>query len=251
MVGKTISHYKITSKLGEGGMGVVYLAQDLKLDRQVALKFLPEHLTADEVEKERFIHEARAASSLNHSNITTIYEIDEFEGQLFFAMEYCPGRNIKELIEKDKLILKKTLDIAIQICEGLTAAHDKEVVHRDIKSENIMITPEGRAKIMDFGLAKLKGASKITSTGSTVGTVAYMSPEQAQGMDVDRRSDIFSFGVVLYEMISSHLPFKGEHEAAVIYSIVNETPEPLARYKADVPEGLQRIVTKALTKDLE
>jgi len=232
-------------------MGVVYKAQDLKLDRVVALKFLPEHLTADEVEKERFIHEAKAASSLNHPNVTTIHEIDEHDGQLFIVMEYCPGESLKDLIEGEKLTLKKTLEIAVQICEGLTAAHRKDVVHRDIKSDNIMVTPEGRVKIMDFGLAKLKGATKLTTTGSTLGTVSYMSPEQAQAMEVDGRSDIFSFGVVLYEMITGHLPFKGDHEAAVIYSIVNETPEPLARYKAGVSEGLQRIVEKALTKDRE
>ena len=251
MINQTISHYKILEKLGEGGMGVVYKAQDLKLDRLVALKFLPEHMTADEVEKERFIHEAKAASSLNHPNVTTIYEIDEFEGQLFIAMEYCPGQSVKELIEKEELTLKKVLEIAVQICEGLTAAHEKDVIHRDIKSDNIMVAPEGRVKIMDFGLAKLKGATKLTSTGSTLGTVSYMSPEQAQAMEVDQRSDIFSFGVVLYEMIAGQLPFGGDHEAAVIYSIVNETPEPLARYKANVPEGLQRVVDKALTKDRE
>jgi serine/threonine protein kinase/tetratricopeptide (TPR) repeat protein len=251
MIGQTISHYKILEKLGEGGMGVVYLVQDLKLDRLVALKFLPGRLTADEIEKERFIHEAKAASSLNHPNVTTIHEIDEYEGQLFIVMEYCPGESIKELVEKEELSLKKVLDIGIQICEGLTAAHEKDVVHRDVKSENIMITPETRVKIMDFGLAKLKGTTKITTTGTTVGTVAYMSPEQAQGMSVDRRSDIFSFGVVLYEMITGQLPFKGDHETAVIYSIVNETPEPLARYKTNVSEGLQRIVSKALTKESE
>jgi len=148
MINQTISHYKITSKLGEGGMGVVYLAQDLKLDRQVALKFLPEHLTADATEKERFIHEAKAASSLNHPNVTTIHEIDEHDGQLFIVMEYCSGQSIKELIEGEKLTVKKTLEIAVQICEGLTAAHKKDVVHRDIKSDNIMVTPEGRVKIM-------------------------------------------------------------------------------------------------------
>ncbi len=249
MIGKIISHYKILEKLGQGGMGVVYKAQDLKLDRLVALKLLPERVTADEVEKERFIHEAKAASSLNHPNVTTIHEIDEHDGRLFIVMEYCPGQSVRELIEGEKLTLKKALDIAIQICEGLTAAHEKDMVHRDIKSDNIMVTPAGRVKIMDFGLAKLKGAARLTSTGSTLGTVAYMSPEQAQGMEVDRRSDIFSFGVVLYEMIAGQLPFKGDHEAAVIYSIVNETPEPLARYKAGVTEGLQRIVEKALTKD--
>jgi len=249
MIGQTISHYKILEKLGEGGMGVVYKAQDLRLDRLVALKFLPEKLVGDEIEKERFIHEAKAASSLNHPNVTTIYEIDEYQGQLFISMEYCPGESLKGLIESGQLKLKRVLDIAVQICEGLTAAHEKEVIHRDIKSDNIMVGSKGRVKIMDFGLAKLKGATKLTTTGSTLGTVAYMSPEQAQAMEVDGRSDIFSFGVVLYEMITGHLPFGGEHEAAVIYSIVNETPEPLARFKADVPEGLQRVVDKALAKE--
>jgi TolB-like protein/Flp pilus assembly protein TadD/tRNA A-37 threonylcarbamoyl transferase component Bud32 len=249
MIGKTISHYKILEKLGEGGMGVVYKAQDTKLKRTVALKFLPPHISESGEEKERFIHEAQSASALNHPNITTIHEIDEFEGQMFIVMEYCEGKTLKQAIEKETLSVKKVLDIGIQVCEGLTAAHKKEIVHRDIKSDNIMITKDGQVKIMDFGLAKLKGASKLTKTGTTLGTLQYMSPEQAQGIEVDQRSDIFSFGMVLYEMITGQLPFKGEHEAAIIYSIVNETPEPLARYKANVPEGLQRIVDKALKKD--
>jgi len=251
MIGKTISHYRILEKLGEGGMGVVYKARDTRLDRLVAIKFLPQHLTSDSVEKERFIHEAKAASALSHANITTIHEIDEFEGQMFIVMEYCEGKTLKKTIEKETLSIKKVLDIGIQICEGLTAAHKKEIVHRDIKSENIMITKEGQIKIMDFGLAKLKGATKLTTTGTTLGTLQYMSPEQASREAVDSRSDIFSLGVVLYEMITGQLPFKGEHEAAIIYSIMNETPEPLARYKANVPQGLQRIVDKALTKDKE
>jgi len=249
MIGKTISHYKILEKLGEGGMGVVYKAQDTKLDRMVALKFLPPHLTSEPEEKERFIHEAKAASALSHTNITTIHEIDEFEGQMFIVMEYCEGKTLKQVIEKETLSIKKILDIGIQVCEGLTAAHKKEIVHRDIKSDNIMVTKEGQVKIMDFGLAKLKGATKITQTGSTLGTAAYMSPEQASGEEIDSRSDIFSFGVVLYELITGHLPFKGEHQAAIVYSVINETPEPLIRYKANVPDGLQRIVVKALEKD--
>jgi serine/threonine protein kinase/Flp pilus assembly protein TadD len=251
MIGKIISHYRILEKLGEGGMGVVYKAQDTKLDRIVALKFLPRHLTSDSVEKERFIHEAKAASALNHTNITTIHEIDEFEGQMFIVMEYCEGKTLKQIIEKETLSIKKVLDIGIQVCEGLTAAHKKEIVHRDIKSDNIMVTKEGQVKITDFGLAKLKGATKLTKTRSTLGTLAYMSPEQAQGEEVDSRSDIFSFGVVLYEMITGQLPFKGEHQAAIIYSLINEAPEPLTRYKVDVPEGLQRIVVKALEKEKE
>jgi serine/threonine protein kinase/tetratricopeptide (TPR) repeat protein len=251
MIGKTISHYKILEKLGGGGMGVVYKAQDTKLDRIVALKFLPKHLLCDNEAKTRFQHEARAASALNHPNITTIHEIYEVEGECFISMEYIEGKSLKELVKEKKLSIEDILRIAIQIGEGLNAAHKKEIVHRDIKSDNIMVTPEGLVKIMDFGLAKLKGATKLTTTGSTLGTLAYMSPEQAQGIEVDQRSDIFSFGVVLYEIITGRLPFKGEHEAATIYSILNETPEPLARYKAGVPEGLQRTIDKALAKDRE
>jgi serine/threonine protein kinase/Flp pilus assembly protein TadD len=250
MIDSTISHYKILKKLGEGGMGVVYKAQDTKLDRIVALKFLPEHLLCDEEAKRRFVHEAKAASALNHPNITTIHETDEVKGECFISMEYIEGKSIKELIKEKEFTLDEILRIAIQIAEGLNAAHKKGIVHRDIKSDNIMVTDQGLVKIMDFGLAKLKGVTKLTKTGSTLGTLQYMSPEQAQEMEVDQRSDIFSFGVVLYEMIAGQLPFKGEHEAAVIYSIVNETPEPLARYKANVPDELQRILDKALRKDL-
>jgi len=249
MIGRTISHYKIMEKLGEGGMGVVYKAEDTKLDRIVALKFLSKDLLCDKEAKTRFIHEAKAASALDNPNIATIHEIDEAEGECFISMAYIEGKSIKELIKGKKLSIEEILRIAIQIGEGLNAAHKKDIIHRDIKSDNIMLTHEGLVKIMDFGLAKLKGITKLTQTGSTLGTVNYMSPEQAQGMEVDQRSDIFSFGVVLYEMITGQMPFKGEHEAAVIYSIVNETPEPLARYKANVPEGLQRIVDKALKKD--
>jgi tetratricopeptide (TPR) repeat protein/tRNA A-37 threonylcarbamoyl transferase component Bud32 len=249
MIGKTISHYKILEKLGEGGMGVVYKAQDTKLKRTVALKFLPQEHLCDAEAKSRFMHEAQAASALNHPNITTVYEIDEVEGECFISMEYIEGKSIKELVEEKGLSIEEILKIAIQIAEGLSRAHQKDIVHRDIKSDNIMFTPDGLAKIMDFGLAKLKGVTKLTKTGSTLGTLQYMSPEQAQGQEVDHRSDIFSFGVILYELITSQLPFKGDHEPAIIYSIMNETPEPLTRYKANVPEGLQRIVEKAMAKD--
>jgi len=251
MIGETISHYKILEKLGEGGMGVVYKAQDTKLDRIVALKFLSKHLLCDQEAKMRFTQEAKAASALDHQNIATIYEIDEAEGECFISMAYVEGNSIKGLVKEKTLSIEEILKIAIQIGEGLDTAHKKDIIHRDIKSDNIMLTREGVVKIMDFGLAKLKGVTQLTQTGSTLGTVAYMSPEQAQGMEVDQRSDIFSFGVVLYEMITSQLPFTGEHEAAVIYSIVNETPEPLARYKADAPEELQRIVGKAMEKSRE
>jgi serine/threonine protein kinase/Tfp pilus assembly protein PilF len=249
MLEKTISHYKILEKLGEGGMGVVYKAQDTKLDRIVALKFLPQHLTSDPVEKERFVHEAKAASALNHPNVTTIYEIDEFEGQMFIVMEYCEGKTLKQIIEQETLSIRKVLDIGIQICEGLTIAHEKGIVHRDIKSANIMLTPRGQVKIMDFGLAKLKGGTKLTETRSTLGTAAYMSPEQAQGEEVDQRSDIFSFGVVLYELLTGRLPFEGEHQAAILYSIINEEPQPVARFNNQVSAKLEDIVFKALAKD--
>jgi serine/threonine protein kinase/tetratricopeptide (TPR) repeat protein len=249
MVGKTISHYRILDKLGEGGMGVVYKAQDIKLDRVVAIKFLPQHLTTETVEKERFVHEAKAASALNHTNVTTIYEIDEFEGQTFIVMEYCEGETLRQVIEKETLSIRKVLDIAVQICEGLTIAHEKGIVHRDIKSDNIMLTPRGQVKIMDFGLAKLKGATKLTQSRSTLGTASYMSPEQAQREEVDHRSDIFSFGVVLYELLTGQLPFQGDHEAAVLHAIISEEPLPVARFNNKVSAKLQDVVDKALAKE--
>jgi len=249
MIGKTISHYRILEKIGEGGMGIVYKAHDTSLDRDVALKFLPLYLTSDSNEKERFHHEARAASALSHPNITTIYEIGEHEGQLFIAMEYVEGRTLKQLVESEPPSVKKALEIAIQVGEGLAAAHEKGIVHRDIKGENVMLTPKGQAKIMDFGLAKVKGATKLTKAGSTLGTAAYMSPEQAEGEEVDHRSDIFSFGIVLYELLTGKLPFRGEHHAALLYSIVNEDPPPLARFNEKASDDLQRIVSKALAKD--
>jgi len=251
MIGRMISHYNILEKLGEGGMGVVYKAQDTTLDRVVALKFLPHYLVSDANEKERFYHEARAASALNHHNITTIYEIAEHDNQLYMAMEYVKGKTLKHVIEHEPLPMKKVLNIAIQVCDGLAAAHEKKIVHRDIKSDNIMITLKGQVKITDFGLAKMKGATKLTKAGSTLGTAAYMSPEQAQGEDVDHRSDIFSFGVVLYELIATKLPFRGEHQAALMYSLFNEDRQPLARFNETVTAETERIVAKALAKDRE
>jgi serine/threonine protein kinase len=200
--GTVISHYRIIEKIGAGGMGVVYKAEDTRLKRTVALKCLPPRLICDTEAKERFEHEARAASALNHANITTIYEIDEVEGQCFIAMEYIEGESIREIATEKSLSLPEILDISIQMAGGLNAAHERGVIHRDVKSANIMVTTKGRVKIMDFGLAKLRGVTRLTKTGTTLGTLQYMSPEQVQGKDVDNRSDLFSLGVVLYEMIT-------------------------------------------------
>jgi non-specific serine/threonine protein kinase len=245
-----ISHYRIIEKIGEGGMGVVYKAEDTKLGRTVALKFLPPRLLCDSEARERFEHEARAASALNHSNITTIYEIDEDEGRCFISMEYLEGRSLKSVIPAGVLSFEKLLDVALQVASGLDAAHKKGVVHRDVKSDNIFVTENGPAKILDFGLAKLKGISGLTSTGTTLGTLQYMSPEQVRGGDVDCRSDLFSFGVVLYEMVTGSLPFTGDTEATVMHAILNVTPQPLARYRTGVPDRLQGLVEKALRKDI-
>jgi tetratricopeptide (TPR) repeat protein/predicted Ser/Thr protein kinase len=249
--GTMISHYRILEKIGEGGMGVVYKAEDTRLKRTVALKFLPPRLLCDADARTRFEHEAQSASSLNHPNITTIYEIDDAEGRCFIAMEYIEGKSVQQAAAAAAASIEDILDMAIQVGKGLDAAHRKDVVHRDIKPDNIMVNNEGVVKITDFGLAKLKGVTKLTKEGTTVGTLQYMSPEQVLGKGVDRRSDIFSFGAVLYEMITGRLPFRGDDEAALINSILNESPEPLARYKANIPEGLQRIVDKALAKDRE
>jgi len=251
MIGKIISHYKILEKVGEGGMGEVYLAQDTKLNRRVALKFLPVQLASDGELKERFKREAQAAAALNHPNIITIHEVAEYETRPFIAMEYVEGESLKDLISKKDLSINEVLDISLQISDGLAVAHRAGIIHRDIKPQNILMGKDGRVRICDFGLAKAKRDITLTQAGSTLGTIGYMSPEQAQGKGTDHRSDIFSLGVVLYEMITSQLPFKGEHDAATIHSIVNDTPEPLARYKSDVPEELQRIVGKAVEKDRE
>ncbi len=251
MIGQTISHYKILEKLGEGGMGVVYKAQDLTLGRIVAIKVLPSSLIADENAKTRFLQEAKAASSLNHPNIMTVHEMDEVGGQSFIVTEYLEGETLKKRIKKSKLEIQDVFQIAIQIAEGLSAAHRNGIVHRDIKSENIMVTKSGTVKIMDFGLAKLKGMSPLTKTGRTVGTLAYMSPEQLLGKEVDHRSDIFSFGVVLYEILAGELPFKGEYEAAVMYTIIHEQPKLIAEKRKDVPENLTALVQKALEKNPE
>jgi serine/threonine protein kinase len=249
MIGQTVSHYKILEKLGGGGMGVVYRAEDTKLKRTVALKFLPPDLTRDEEAKRRFIHEAQAASALDHNNICNIHEIGETDdGQMFIAMACYEGETLKSRIAKGPLRIEEATDISVQIAQGLAEAHQHGIVHRDVKPANVLITKSGVVKIVDFGLAKLSGASKLTRTGSTLGTVAYMSPEQLQDADVDARADIFSLGVVLYEMLTGKTPFRGDHEAALMYSIINEQPAPLQQHIADVPSELIHIVGRALEK---
>ncbi len=249
MIGRIASHYKILSKLGEGGMGVVYKAEDTTLHRFVALKFLHPDLTRDDEAKTRFIHEARAAATLNHPHICTIHEIDEHEGQSFIAMEFIEGEGLKDRIQRGPLPIDDLLSLTIQIGEGIHEAHEKGIVHRDIKPGNIMLTSRGQAKILDFGLARLGAHTKITKADTTLGTAAYMSPEQASGKDVDRRSDIWSLGVVLYEMVTGVRPFTGEYEPAVVYSILHDEPEPVTSRRSQVPMELERIVGKALTKD--
>ncbi|MCH8962083.1 MAG: protein kinase, partial [Bacteroidetes bacterium] len=249
MIGRTISQYRITEKLGGGGMGVVYKAHDTKLDRPVALKFLPPHLSKDPEANKRFVREAKAASALDHPNICTIYDIGEDdEGQLFIAMAYYQGQTLKYRLA-DGLSIDESVEIAIQVAEGLERAHEAGIVHRDIKPANVMVTERGQVKIVDFGLAKVAEQTQLTKTGATLGTVTYMSPEQARGEEVDHRTDLWSLGVVLYEMLTGERPFRGDYEQAVIYSILNEDPAPITTLNPEAPEGLARVVEKLLSKD--
>jgi serine/threonine protein kinase/lipoprotein NlpI len=240
--------YKIIEKLGEGGMGVVYKAKDTRLDRTVALKFLPPELTKDEEAKKRFIQEAKAAAALNHPHICTIYEIDEAEEQTFISMEYIEGQSLKDKLKDGPLSIDEAKDTALQVATGLEKAHKKGIVHRDIKPANIMINDEGQAKITDFGLAKLSWGVDLTKPSTIMGTVAYMSPEQARGEEVDHRTDIWSLGAMLYEMLTGTRPFKKDKEPALIYSILNDEPRPIVSLRSEIPSHILHLIKKALTK---
>jgi TolB-like protein/predicted Ser/Thr protein kinase len=241
--------YELIEELGRGGMGVVYKAEDTKLKRTVALKFLPPELTHIPDVKDRFMREAQAAAALDHPNICTVYEFDEAEEKTFISMAYVEGQSLRRKLESGPLELEEALRIATQAAQGLQIAHKKGIVHRDIKSANIMVTEDNQAKIMDFGLARMTGGTLITQEGTAMGTVAYMSPEQAQGEEVDHRTDIWSLGVVLYEMFGGQLPFKGEHDQAVVYSILNDKPKPLAELRSEIPVSIDQVVDKALEKN--
>jgi len=248
MIGSTISHYKILEKLGEGGMGVVYLAEDTKLGRRVALKLLPADWTRNPDSRTRFLHEAQTAAALNHPNVCTIHEVDEADGQVFLAMEHIEGENLRKRLTRGPMKIADVIATGLEVGQGLAAAAARGIVHRDIKPGNVMLTQEGHAKILDFGLALAPERTRLTMEGRTTGTVSYMSPEQSLGEAVDHRTDIWSLGVMLYEMLTGRRPFEGEHEQAVIRSIIDDEPEPPTGLRTGIPLALERIVVKAMAK---
>src|SRR6056297_1602775 len=249
---ETISNYEILEKLGEGGMGQVYKAFDTKLERNVAIKLMLPQVQSGESSKERFIQEAKSASALDHPNICTIYEIGETDdGSLFIAMAYYEGESLQEYLKREIPSYDEALDIAIQVAKGLECAHQSDIIHRDIKPANIMITESGIVKIVDFGLAKLAGVAHLTQTGSTLGTAAYMSPEQVKGGSVDHKSDVFSCGVVLYELFTGIQPFKSDYYHGMMYAVINEDPPPVCELNPYLPVELEQIVQKAMQKKPE
>ncbi|MHC4215238.1 MAG: protein kinase domain-containing protein, partial [Planctomycetota bacterium] len=248
--GTLVQHYQIVEKIGAGGMGEVYLAEDTKLKRQVALKFMPAHLAADDDMRSRFSREAQAAAKLDHPNIVPVYEVGEFQKRPFIAMAHIEGELLRDVIKKGKLSVSESIELTMQICEGLHKAHQSGIVHRDIKPGNIIIDNSCRARLLDFGLATVSGEDKLTKTGSTLGTVGYMAPEQIASKKVDRRADLFSTGVILYEMITGRRPFTGDNDAAVVQAITDTStaPEPIARFKSGTAGEIQQIIDKALAK---
>ena len=265
IIGETISHYRVLALLGAGGMGEVYKAEDTRLKRAVALKFLPLALVEDHDAKQRLLLEAQAASALDHPNICTIHEIDESaDGRVFLAMAYYDGETLKQRIERGAAPIEEAIDIIVQVARGVAAAHDANIIHRDIKPANILLCSQGsgrgpvtgfggagaaRVKLLDFGIAKLSGQTAVTRTGTTVGTVAYMSPEQIMGQGVDQRTDLWSLGIVMYELLAGRRPFSGENEIATIRAIADDRPRPLRQVRPEVPAALDAIVDKALQKD--
>lgn len=247
--GTMVSHYRIVEKIGAGGMGEVYLAEDTKLKRKVALKFMPIHLASDDDMRARFTREAQAVAKLNHPNIVVVHEVSEFGDRPYFVMEHVEGQSLRDLMTDDDLSVNKTVELAIQICGGINAAHKKNVIHRDIKPSNIVIDIHGRPKVLDFGLATIQGADQITKVGSTLGTVGYMSPEQARGRQVDDRTDVWSLGVVLYEMFTGISPFRADKEQAVVYHILNTTVISVAVQNPSVSSDLSGLVMKMLEKE--
>ena len=230
-------------------MGVVYRAEDTRLGRSVALKFLRAQAIVGDEDRARFVREARSAAALDHPNICTVYEVGEADGQTYISMAYIEGHELRDEIRKGPIEVSRAISIAREIASGLSAAHKKGIVHRDIKSSNIMLTDDGRVRIMDFGLAKSEDSTKVTRSGMTIGTAAYMSPEQALGQDVDQRTDIWSLGVVLYEMLTGQLPFRGDYEPAMLYSIINETPDPPTELRSEIPLEIEKTVSRALEKN--